>query len=200
MKRSVVTYSCDNNCGTKADVEHIQDTRQKGDTPLPEGWLDIIALNNVGPDDKIGGQYCPDCIRAISFSLMEVKMIKDLDTEPEVKVEEAEKNISVKPPTARVVSEILKKNVDHNKLVDVSAGAEKLFGISKVKLNTALKLLKDQGYQVLMRSDKQANTTNKTLTKVLGVPETKYKDLFDYEIHPLEVTRKGLTAMAKAAK
>jgi hypothetical protein len=99
-----------------------------------------------------------------------------------------------------MVTDILQKNTDINEVVDVSTGAEKLFGISRVKLNAALKPLKAQGYEVYMRADTQKETNKRVVTKVLTKPGFSYKDMFNHDIHPVEVSKRKLDAMTKAAK
>jgi hypothetical protein len=201
MKRSVVTYVCDN-CGTEKNVEFIQADKSKKDVPLPADWLDVIALGNFGPDKKVGGHYCPGCVRAITFALMEVKLLADTTNEShiDVVVTKTTKTTPPKTPTTKMVTDILQKNTDINEVVDVSTGAEKLFGISRVKLNAALKPLKAQGYEVYMRADTQKETNKRVVTKVLTKPGFSYKDMFNHDIHPVEVSKRKLDAMTKAAK
>ena len=196
MQRSVTTYICDNKCGTEANVEFVSDNRKK-DVPLPEGWLDIITIDNRGVG--MNGQYCPGCVRAINFALMEVKLLQDTE-EAEVKVEEPKKDIPhgfrpASKPTTKQIADILLKNVDVNKMVDVSTGAEDLFNVSRLKFNHALKVLKDEGYLVQTKHDTQKSTEARSVLRVLTTSDIQLEDIQAKDVHPVEVTKKGIAKL-----
>lgn len=206
MKRSVVTYTCDNDCGTTANVEHIS-ANNKNDTPLPDGWRDLILLDNFGPVKGLNGQYCPNCVQAIQFALMEVKLVQEeevIPTEtPKVKTIEVienhapEKNVPPSKPTSKMIADILQKNVDINKVVDVSSGVEDLFGVTRLKFNHALRILKDEGYLVQSRKATQMGSSRLTTLRVLTTSNIQTEDLMSIEVHSVEVMRKKLNEMSK---
>lgn len=75
------------------------------------------------------------------------------------------------------VSDTLKESVSERKYIDIGKGAEAYLGVSQTKLNTAVNLLKDQGYNVYELKVDQLGTGYKTTIKVLCSPETEFKDL-----------------------
>lgn len=87
-----------------------------------------------------------------------------------------EQNVDIK---TTVLLGKLKKEVDDKRFVDVGKGAEKIFNVSRVKLQNALAILKEAGYSVLAIQVEQKDTANKKTVKVLAAPGTTYKEVFD---------------------
>lgn len=75
------------------------------------------------------------------------------------------------------VSTVLKDRVDEKQFIDIGAGVENQLGISKTKLNTAVAVLQEQGYEVHNVQVAQLGTGNKTTIKVLAPPGTTYRDI-----------------------
>ena len=73
-------------------------------------------------------------------------------------------------------SSMLKKAVDEKSWVDVGRGVEANIGISKDKLNAAVALLKEEGYEVHTLKIEQAGTGQLTTYKILAKPGTTQKD------------------------
>lgn len=77
----------------------------------------------------------------------------------------------------------LKEAVKEKGMVDVGRGAELSFGdagISPDRLNTALEMLKQEGYVVANIKQKQvANPQQETTIRVLAAPGTTQKDIYD---------------------
>lgn len=71
-------------------------------------------------------------------------------------------------------ADVLAEQVKERGYLDVGAGVEKHMGISKDKLNTALEVLKDDGYEVHSLKVQQLGTGNYTTLKVLAPPGTDY--------------------------
>lgn len=71
----------------------------------------------------------------------------------------------------------LKELVDKKGPVDVGLGAEAHMGISRDRLNTAVKSLKEQGWEVYYVKTQQLGTGKETSIKCLCPPGMKYKDL-----------------------
>lgn len=72
---------------------------------------------------------------------------------------------------------MLKSQVDEKGLVDVGHGNETYLGISKERMNTALAVLKDQGYEVHTIPVPQLGTGKNTEVKVLAPPGTTWGDV-----------------------
>ena len=74
-------------------------------------------------------------------------------------------------------SNMLKDQVDSKSYIDVGTGVEYHIGVSRTKLDTALAVLKEKGYEVHNIQVDQLGTSNKTLVKVLAPPGTTYRDI-----------------------
>lgn len=79
---------------------------------------------------------------------------------------------------AFATSEVLKENLAKKPYLDVGLGTEIHLNISRTKLNTALALLKEEGYNVYDVYVKQVSGSGKyTSYKVLAPPGITYKDV-----------------------
>lgn len=77
-------------------------------------------------------------------------------------------------------SDMLKREVDAKGLIDIGVGVEKYVGpggISKEKLNSAVAMLKEEGYVVHTVKVKQLGTGHETNIKVLAPPGTTWGDV-----------------------
>lgn len=78
------------------------------------------------------------------------------------------------------IANLLKENVDKKKYLDVGAGTENHLGISRTRLDTAVEILKEQGYQVHFVKVPQLGVPgNFTSVKVLVPPGTEYKETYE---------------------
>lgn len=83
---------------------------------------------------------------------------------------------------ATATADMLKKEVDEKRMIDIGTGVERELGISKEKLNTAVEILKMQGYNVYGGGVGQINNPGKqTNLKVLAAPDVQHKEIFDYK-------------------
>ena len=91
----------------------------------------------------------------------------------------------------QAVSDMLKSQVDERGYIDVGIGVEHYVGVSRTNMDTALSMLKSQGYEVINIQETQLGTGNKTLIKVLAPPGTKYKDIVTNKesIHSIAVNK-----------
>lgn len=81
---------------------------------------------------------------------------------------------------ARVTAEILKKEIDKKGMLDVGAGVERELGVSKQKMEEALRILELDGYNVYGIGVQQTTNVGKqTVTTVLCKPGTEYKYVYD---------------------
>lgn len=80
-------------------------------------------------------------------------------------------------------ADILRSNVDEKKYIDVGKGVENHLGVSKDKLNTALEMLSQEGYQVINVQVDQLGTGpgKKTTVRVLCPPGTTYQELKEHK-------------------
>ena len=78
------------------------------------------------------------------------------------------------------IANLLKENVDKKKYLDVGTGTENHLGISRTRLDTAVEILKEQGYQVHFVKVPQLGVPgNFTSVKVLVPPGTEYKETYE---------------------
>lgn len=90
--------------------------------------------------------------------------------------EESERRMN----SARATADILKSVVDEHGMVQVGTGVETDLGCSANRLSQALKLLKNEGYEVYGgRLPQVTNPEQKTTIKVLCPPGTEHKEIFD---------------------
>lgn len=83
---------------------------------------------------------------------------------------------------ARNTAEFLKEKIKEKGMIDVGTGTEIELGISKEKLNQALKLLSEEGYPVYSGRIEQATNKGKhTTQKVLCPPGTEHKEIYNYD-------------------
>lgn len=75
------------------------------------------------------------------------------------------------------ISSMLKDEVEKKKYLDVGVGTENHLGISQTSLNTALAMLKEEGYRVDTFKSQQLGTGKDTKYKVLSAPGTEYRDI-----------------------
>jgi hypothetical protein len=74
--------------------------------------------------------------------------------------------------------DVLKKEVDERKYVDVGSGTENFLNVSRTRLDTAIGVLKAQGYVVHRLALPQLGTGENTQYKVLASPGVKQKEVF----------------------
>ena len=83
---------------------------------------------------------------------------------------------------AKNTADFIKKQVDEQKMVDIGAGVEKEINVSRTMFDQAVYMLKQQGYEEYAgRIDQVTNPGKKTTVKVLAVPGTEHKEMFNTE-------------------
>ena len=81
---------------------------------------------------------------------------------------------------AQNIKETLKKHIDEKGMIDVGVGVERELGVSAEKLNQALYMLEQEGYQIYTgRIEQVTNKGQFTTMKVIGRPDSEYKDMYD---------------------
>lgn len=77
-------------------------------------------------------------------------------------------------------AELLKKHVDEKGFIDVGIGVERELNISKTKLDTAVSMLKDKGYEAFtLKVEQPTNPGQYTTMKVLAPAGTQWKDVMN---------------------
>lgn len=79
--------------------------------------------------------------------------------------------------TTQKIADVLKKNVDEKKYIDVGAGVENYLNVSKQKMTAAIKLLKEQGYHVENVYVEQVGTGKQTTVKTLVGPNCTWSEV-----------------------
>lgn len=88
-----------------------------------------------------------------------------------------EPGAKVRTDELRTLTDEMKIQVKEKGWVDVGKGVERYTASSRTKFDTALAMLKSEDYEVITVQIDQLGTGNKTLTKVLAPPGTKYRDI-----------------------
>jgi predicted transcriptional regulator len=88
----------------------------------------------------------------------------------------------------RSTSDMLRREVEKKKYVDVGHGTELYLDISKEKLRSAVTLLKREGYQVYPIPVDQLGTSHKTTFNVLTAPGVTYKEAVTNRDHIRQIT------------
>lgn len=79
----------------------------------------------------------------------------------------------------RRTADILRDELENKRYLDVGKGTEQYLGISRTRLDAALKVLEEEGYVVQNIKAKQALTSNYTYVKTIRLPEVTAKELFE---------------------
>lgn len=75
------------------------------------------------------------------------------------------------------VSDMLREQVDEKQFIDIGTGVENYIGISDTKLRSAVRLLKEEGYEVHTVKIPQLGTNEETTLKVLCPPGTTWGEV-----------------------
>jgi hypothetical protein len=75
---------------------------------------------------------------------------------------------------------MLKEAINKSKFVDVGEGSEVFLGVSRLKLKTALRVLRNEDYKVYkLKQEQLGNPGKKTTILVLGGPDSTFKELLE---------------------
>lgn len=79
-------------------------------------------------------------------------------------------------------ADYLRAQVDKKGMIDVTAGVERELNISPGKLQQAIRILKDEGYEYYQgKMEQLTNPGQWTTTAVLAPPGTEYKEIYNWE-------------------
>lgn len=91
-------------------------------------------------------------------------------------------NRAARSSAAQNLANDLKTIISEKGMVDVTDGVELELGCTRGRLEQALNILQDEGYNVYNGRIPQATNPGKyTTQKVLAAPEVPYKDIYDYD-------------------
>lgn len=91
-------------------------------------------------------------------------------------------NAEARMNKARNTADILRRELETKKMIDVGAGVERELGVSREKLEEALYILKMEGYPVYGGGVAQATNKGKqTNLRVLCQPGTEHKEMYEYD-------------------
>lgn len=91
------------------------------------------------------------------------------------------KDISDRQSVTMSTVDVLKREVDRQKYIDIGSGVAESMGITPTRLDTAVQYLKDKGYEVHKIPVAQINNPDhKTNVKVLCEPGTTWRDLNEH--------------------
>ena len=92
-----------------------------------------------------------------------------------------------KENAAKGTVDFIRDRIKEKGIIDVGVGVERELGISRVKMDQALYMLEREGYPVYKgRIEQVTNRGRWTTLKVIGPPDTEYKDIYDpNNIHSL---------------
>lgn len=82
-----------------------------------------------------------------------------------------------KEDVLRSTTSMLRNQVEKKGYIDVGTGVELHLNVSRQKLNSAIAVLREEGYELHKVQIDQLGTNNKTTIKVLAPPGTTYRDI-----------------------
>ena len=82
-----------------------------------------------------------------------------------------------KADALHATAEMLKKHVDEKNYVDIGVGVERQIGVTRTRLDTAVAVLKEQGYETHSIKVQQLGTGKYTTVKVLAKPGTTQSEV-----------------------
>jgi predicted transcriptional regulator len=102
----------------------------------------------------------------------------------------------------RITSEALKSYVDENRYVDIGAGAEIQLGTTRSTFDTAVAMLKEDGYQQHTLYIDQMGTDHKTPMTVLCSPDVTFGELSEnrFNVKPIIGSDRSLTPDKEVGK
>ena len=117
-------------------------------------------------------------LRADGKSLNEIAKIMGYNNDSSIR-SLLNDNTAERANRAQKAADVLKKELDKKRMIDVGAGAEREIGISENTMKEALYILEREGYNVYGVGIPQVtNAHQQSNTKVLCNPEIEYRDVY----------------------
>lgn len=153
------------------------------DTEIAKGFgmttTELRATNSIARNEKRAADITmAERLKAKGYSNGAIAKRMNLPGESSVRALLAP-GLKDRADSTKVVADVLKQQVDTRGYIDVGVGSEYHLPVSasRTKLDTALAMLKSDGYEVINVQIDQLGTGNKTLVKVLAPAGTKYRDI-----------------------
>ena len=87
-----------------------------------------------------------------------------------------------KTTKTKELASLLKQQIDEKGMIDVGSGVEIELGVSKTRLDAALKMLEEEGYPVYGGRVPQVTNEGKyTIIKAVCPPGTEHKEIYNYD-------------------
>ena len=170
-------------------ISRIEALKKEGWTETPENIKKVFGLTTT--EYRIEKSLCVDERRMLKVA--RAKALREDGLNPteigrEMGVREStvrswfDQESESRMNKAKETAAFLKKQVDEKKMVDVGKNVNLELNISKEKLEEALYLLKREGYEVHGgRVPQPTNPSQMTTQKVLCVPGTPHKEIWNYD-------------------
>ena len=183
-------------------LSRIDELKKSGWTETPENIKEAFGMNttefrkqkSLAKNERRAYQVArAKSLREDGLSTMEIgrKMGVNESTVRSWFNEESARRMSKAQETANFI----KEQINKKGMIDVGKGVELELGISREKLDQALKILEDEGYPIYGGRVPQATNPNqKTTLKVICPPGTEHKNIYEYDkINSLHeyITRDG---------
>jgi len=172
----------DENQGNKSFLDHVEALRKKGlkETEIAAGLgltttelraQKSIAKNEQKQADIRMAQSLKD--KAYSNRAIGERMgINESSVRALLKPGEQDK-----ADILQTTANMLQDQVDRKGYIDVGSGVENHVGVSRTRLDTAIAILRDKGYELHNVQEEKIGTQFKTIIKVLAPPGTTYRDI-----------------------
>lgn len=161
----------------------VQDFRSQGmsDTEIARAFdistTDLRALKSIANNEiKAANVAMAQRLRAKGMSNQAIAERMGLAGESSVRALLEPSRVN-KADQLQATADMLKSQIEEGGYLDVGVGVEHYVGMSRTQLDTALSVLKNDGYEIINVQVDQLGTGNKTLIKVLAKEGTEYRDI-----------------------
>lgn len=175
--------------GSRDFLSRVDELKKQGWTETPENIKKEFGLNttqyriekkickderraqlvNQAKSLKEDGLGATEIGRRMGISESSVRSLLNADTEARMN-------------TAKATYDLLKKEVDQKRMIDVGTGVNLELNISNEQLNTALYMLERDGYHIYKGGIPQVtNRGQQTNQKVLAKPDVEHKEIYNYD-------------------
>lgn len=168
---------------SKDFFDHVSNLRRQGltDTEIAKGFgmttTEFRRVSSIAKNAKRAADVA-QANRLLDSGMSKIAIGKEMGlNESSVRALLAD-GVKEKLDVLHTTANMLKDQVAEKKYIDVGAGVEYQIGVSRDKLDTAIAVLKDQGYMVRYVKKPQLGTQHETTYKVLVAPGTPYSEVF----------------------
>ena len=175
--------------GSRDFLSRVEELKKSGWKETPENIREEFGLNTT--QYRIEKKICKDERRAQLVN--QAKALRDDGLGPS----EAARRMGIAESSyrsllnadsearmnaAKATYELLKKEVDSKRMVDVGTGVNLDLNVSNEQLNTALYMLERKGYHIYKGGVPQVtNRGQQTNQKVLAKPDVEHREIYDFD-------------------